>query len=217
RQALALGARGLIGPSDTFLVDAATYAGAINVFTLAGARLVGVPSDGEGPDLSALDRLTRAGAKGLYLMPNCNNPTGAEISAARRQKLVEFSRQSGIPLVEDDYGSDLWLEGDGAPPALRSLSGDVIYVGTFSKKLLPAFRGAFVVVPRALRSTLAALKHAADTGTSLLLQETLAEFLERGYLRAHLRRSVPEYLARRAALEKALVRHLPAGMTWRRP
>jgi DNA-binding transcriptional MocR family regulator len=45
----------------------------------------------------------------------------------------------------------------------------------------------------------------------------LAEFLERGYLRAHLGRTLPEYRARRDALEESLAKYLPPGMTWRRP
>jgi GntR family transcriptional regulator/MocR family aminotransferase len=217
QQALDLMSRALIGPSDTFLVDAATYGGAINVFSLAGARLVPVPSDAEGPDMAVLDRLTRAGAKGLYLMPNCNNPTGAEISASRRKSLVAWSQRAGVPLIEDDYGSDLWLGDRLPPPALRSLSGDVLYMGTFSKKLVPALRIGFIVCPRALRSTLLAIKQTIDLGTSLLLQYVLAEFLDRGYLRAHLGRTLPEYRARRDALEQSLARHLPPGIKWRRP
>ena len=46
-------------------------------------------------------------------------------------------------------------------------------------------------------------------GTSVLLQHALCEFLERGYLRAHLRRTVPEYRARRDALAGALAEGLP--------
>src|SRR4030095_14189783 len=45
QQGIDLGARALIAPGDTVLVDAATYAGASNVFSLAGARMVPVPSD----------------------------------------------------------------------------------------------------------------------------------------------------------------------------
>jgi DNA-binding transcriptional MocR family regulator len=90
-------------------------------------------------------------------------------------------------------------------------------MGTFSKKLVPALRVGFVVCPRALRSTAIAVKQAIDLGTSLLLQHVLAEFLDRGYLRAHLGRTLPEYRARRDALEQSLARHLPAGMKWRTP
>jgi hypothetical protein len=44
----------------------------------------------------------------------------------------------------------------------------------------------------------------------------LAEFLERGYLRAHLARILPEYKERRDALEAGLAAHLPDGIRWRR-
>ncbi len=217
QQGIDLVARALIAPGDTFLVDAATYAGAINVFSLAGARLVPVASDAEGPEMAALERLTRVGAKGFYLMPNCNNPTGAEISAARRKSLVAWSRRACVPLIEDDYGSDLWLGETAPPPALRALNGDVIYMSTFSKKLVPALRIGFIVCPRKLRPVLVGIKRTVELGTSLLLQYVLAEFLERGYLRAHLNKTLPEYRLRRNALEQALMRHLPPGMKWRRP
>jgi len=55
-----------------------------------------------------------------------------------------------------------------------------------------------------------------DLGNSEILQQALAEFLERGYLAAHLARTIPEYRVRREALEHALARHLPRGWKWRR-
>ena len=217
QQALDLVARTLVNPGDTFLVDSLTYSGAISVLTAAGARIVGVPSDDEGPSLGALRGLSRAGAKGFYLMPSCHNPTGASISTRRREELVAWSHETGIPLIEDDYGADLNLDGRPMPPALRALDGSVLYVGSYSKKLVPALRVGFVVCPPPLRPLLAAFKHALDLGSSLLLQHFLAEFLERGYMRAHLERVLPEYRARRDALERGLAAHLPETLSWRRP
>src|SRR6185369_15828966 len=79
QQGLDLIVRALVNPGDVFLVDPMTYPGAINLLTLAGARLVPIPSDGEGPDMLALARYRGAGAKGLYIMPNCRNPTGEHV------------------------------------------------------------------------------------------------------------------------------------------
>jgi DNA-binding transcriptional MocR family regulator len=216
QQALDLVVRALVNPGDTFLTDEATYAGALNVMTAGGARLIGVPSDDEGPSLAALEPLGRAGAKGLYLMPNSHNPTGAQISAARREALLDWSRRTGVPLIEDDYVADLDLDETPRPPSLRALDGDVIYIGTFSKRLAPALRTGFLVCPPALRPRLVALKHAMDLGNSELLQHTLAEFLERGYLAAHLQKTLPEYRRRRDALEQALARSLGRKLAWRR-
>jgi DNA-binding transcriptional MocR family regulator len=217
QQALDLVARTLINPGDTFLVDDATFTGALNVLAAAGARLVGVPSDAEGPDLGALERLERSGAKGFYVMPNHNNPTGHRISAARREALVDWSHRAGVPLVEDDYAADLNLDGNPLPPALRALDGEVIYLSTFSKRLIPGLRIGFLVCPLAFRARLLALKQTTDLCTSPITQEALAEFLERGYLRAHLSRVIPEYRRRRDALDKGLAAHIPTALKWRRP
>jgi DNA-binding transcriptional MocR family regulator len=217
QQALDLVARTLVNPGDVFLVDQSTYAGAINLLSAAGARLIGIGADEEGPSMSELERHSKAGVKGFYLMPNTQNPTGTRITAARRDALVAWSHQSGVPLIEDDYASELNLDGKPVPPALRTLDGEVIYIGTFSKKLIPALRIGYLLAPRSLKANLAALKHAMDLGTSELMQYALAEFLERGYLRAHLRVTVPEYRRRRDALEDSLAKNLPKGVQWSHP
>jgi DNA-binding transcriptional MocR family regulator len=217
QQAIDLLARALINPGDPVLVDEATFHGALNVLSAAGARLVAVPCDDDGPSLAALERLGNIGAKGFYLMPNSNNPTGASMSASRREALVAWSRRTGVPLIEDDYLADLDLDGAAPPAALRALDRDVIYVGSFSKRLAPALRVGFMAVPPALRSKIVVLKYAMDCGTSDLLQHVLAEFLDRGYLGAHLSKIVPEYRRRRDVLEAGLLRHLPRELKWRQP
>lgn len=217
QQALDLIARALIDDGDTFLVDESTYTGAINLLTAAGARLTGVPSDAEGPDPNALRRLVGSGAKGFYLMPNCGNPTGRCISTIRRRALVEWSHEANVPLIEDDYGADLNMDGVRPPPALRALDSQVIYVGTFSKKLIPALRVGFMVCPREMRKHLLPLKHAMDLGTSAVLQYALAEFIERGYLQAHIARTQVVYRERRDALCDALAKYMPEGVRWERP
>ena len=210
QQALDLVFRALVDPGDTVLVDRCTYHGALTTLAAAGAQAVGVPTDEEGPELAALRR--HAGARAFYLMPDANNPTGGWISQRRREALVAWSRSACVPLIEDDYAADIDLDGAPMPPALRALDGDVIYITTFSKKLVPALRLGAMICPRALRPRILALKYAMDLCSSSMLQYALAEFLERGYLRAHLERGLPVYRARRDALVAALEAQLPAGL-----
>lgn len=216
QQALHALATALLDPGDLVLLEGSTYSGAINAFAARGARLLPVPSEDEGPDVPSLHRVARGGVKALYLMPNHRNPTGDSISAARREALVQWSHQAGVPLIEDDYAADLDLEGHPCPPALRALDGQVLFVGTYSKKLMPALRVGFLLAPRSLRSRLLSIKQSVDLGTSALLQHALAEFLGRGYMRAHLARVLPAYRARRDALEHALLEHLPEPVQLRR-
>jgi 2-aminoadipate transaminase len=207
QQALDVVARALVDPGDTILAQEMTYPGALRIFAAAGARVESVAADREGPVLSSLGG-NRGRAKGFYVQTNHCNPTGACVGAERRRELVRFSREQGIPLIEDDYAADLELDGLPPPPALRALDGEVIYVGTFSKKLIPALRVGFVLSPPSLREHLVALKHTTDLGTSTLLQHALAEFLERGYLVPHLGRTRAAYRARRDVLVATLDKHL---------
>jgi DNA-binding transcriptional MocR family regulator len=217
RQALDLIARTLINPGDGFFVDALTDRVAASIFAAAGAQLVPVPDDGEGPSLAFLKRHGRAGTKGLYVMPNGQDPTALTLSPERRAALVGWSREARVPIIEGDHAADLRLDGGSPAPALRTLDGDVIYVGTFSKRLIPALRIGYLICPSPLRPALAALQQSAFGGAALLLQHALAEFLERGYLRAHLGRVIPAYRERRDALLSGLAANLPRGMRLRRP
>lgn len=213
QQALDVVARALVDPGDTILAQEMTYPGALRIFAAAGARVESVAADREGPVLGGIAS-GRGRAKGFYVQTNHCNPTGTCIGAERRRELVRFSREHGIPLIEDDYAADLELDGVPPPPALRALDGEVIYVGTFSKKLIPALRVGFVLSPPSLREHLVALKHTTDLGTSTLLQHALAEFLERGYLVPHLGRARVAYRARRDVLVATLDKHMPKAIQY---
>ena len=209
QQGLDIVLRTLVDPGDTFLVERETYSGALSLLAAARAHVVPISCDAEGPDVEALHRLGRGGIKGLYVIPNAQNPTGRTMPADRREALVAWSREFGVPLIEDDYAAELDLGTTPRPPALRALDRDVIHIGTFSKNLIPAVRVGYLVCPPDLRDVIVSLKHTMDLGTSALLQHAVAEFLERGYFRIHLERTLPEYRRRRDALLDELARVLP--------
>lgn len=217
QQAIDVVARALLEPGDAVLLDEATYTGALQIFTAAGARSEPVAADADGPVPAALERAASRGAKLAYLMPGHSNPTGRRIAEARRLEIVRWSRARGVPLLEDDFNADLELDPEPVLTSLRALDGDVIHVGTFSKKLMPALRIGYLLCPAPLREPLVALKHATALGTSTLLQFALAEFLERGYLEPHLDVVRAAYRARRDALAGALERHLPGSIRFEVP
>ncbi|MBX7193267.1 MAG: PLP-dependent aminotransferase family protein [Sandaracinaceae bacterium] len=214
QQALDVIVRSLVDPGDTVLVQAPTYGGALQIFAAAGARVEGLSNDAEGP---LVPTAARGRPKLLYLMPNHANPTGGCISERRRRELVTWARGRGVPIVEDDYAEDLELDTLPTPPAMRALDGEVLYTSSYSKRLVPALRIGFVLAPEPLRPTLCALQHTASLGSSLLLQLTLAELLERGYGRAHAARMREVYRSRRDALVDALEKHLEGRIAVPRP
>src|SRR5207249_11902668 len=80
QQALTLVATTLVSPGDTVLVEEPGYLAAIQCFQLAGARIVPVPGDDDGPDADRLVSLIRTEKpKLLYLVPTFQNPTGRTV------------------------------------------------------------------------------------------------------------------------------------------
>src|SRR5690606_24874008 len=96
QQGLDLIARTLLDPGDLVVTHASTYAGALQVFAATGARVVGIASDPDGPDLDALRRVGQRRPKLLYLMPNHVNPTGACMSSARRESVLAWARDTQV-------------------------------------------------------------------------------------------------------------------------
>lgn len=224
QQGIDLVGRLLVGPGDTVIVEDPTYHGALNVFRALGARIVGVPVDHEGLDVSALERLLDSEAlrgsrpKLLYTMPTFQNPTGVRLSLSRRRKLVALAAKHELPIFEDDFKGDLGYEGEELPP-LRALpeGRDVIYAGTFSKMLFPGVRLGWLVAPPVLVGRLSAAKSNVDLSSSQIFQAAMLRFAKGTRLERHAERVRNEYRRRRDALLAALEEEMPRGTTWTRP
>jgi len=184
-----------------------------------GARVVGIPMDEEGirPDLLAI-AIERHRPRLIYVQPTFQNPTTRVTSESRRRELLAIAARYRCPIVEDDWAGDLRFEGEDLPTLHALDSGQhVIYLSTFSKKLMPGLRLGWVCAPPPVMERLIELKRLQDCGTSPLLQVALDEFLREGGLDEHLRRVRPTYRARRDSMLEALERHFPQSARWERP
>ncbi|HET9316041.1 MAG TPA: PLP-dependent aminotransferase family protein, partial [Vicinamibacteria bacterium] len=210
QQALAIAARVLFEPGAPVWMEEPGYAGARDALTMAGARLVPVPVDRAGLEVSA-GIAREPGARGAYVTPSHQYPLGVTMTAARRLQLLDWARRAGAWIVEDDYDSEYRYES--LPIAsLQGLDRDsrVVYVGTFSKVLFPALRLGYLAVPPDLVPRFTAVREAMDVCPPSLLQAVLADFIAEGHFGRHLRRMRLLYAQRRQALVDALARELPA-------
>ncbi|MDD4903285.1 MAG: PLP-dependent aminotransferase family protein [Candidatus Bipolaricaulis sp.] len=212
-QGIHLLTQAFLEPGDTVLVEAPTYAGAIQAFRGAGARIVSIPSGPNGIDLEQLEAaLDRVRAKFLYIVPTYHNPTGGCLPIAEREALVTLAAQRGLPIVEDDPYSTLRYDGPHYP-SLYSLdpSECVIYLSTFSKSVFPGLRIGWIAAPTKLLPRLVSLRNLIDLFTNSLAQGSLYEFCKRGMFDAHLQRVRSEYVERRDAMVAALRRYVPTA------
>jgi GntR family transcriptional regulator/MocR family aminotransferase len=99
---------------------------------LGGMAVTAVPVDAEGLDVAAGIRQA-PDALLAVVTPGQQAPLGMTMTLARRRALLDWAQASGAWIVEDDYLSELQLEGRAAP-ALASLDhgGRVLHIGTFS-------------------------------------------------------------------------------------
>jgi GntR family transcriptional regulator/MocR family aminotransferase len=211
QQALALVAQILLRPGDVVLVEQPTYDVALDLFRAQHLKIIGCPTDRLGMQVELLVPLLQQHHPALiYSIPNFHNPTGACMSVPRRRQLIALADRYNIPILEDDFVGDLRYDGR-AQPALKALDpgGRVMYVGTFSKILMPGIRVGFLVADGPIYDRLAQLKRVNDLMTSTLMQRALEVYVTVGRYQAHVRRSCQAYRKRRDAMALAIQRHLP--------
>jgi GntR family transcriptional regulator/MocR family aminotransferase len=112
-------------------------------------------------------------------------------------------------VIEDDYDSEFRFDGRPLEP-LHALDrrGVVLYVGSFSKTLLPALRLGYVIAPPGLPAALARARQLADWNGPSATERALARFLDDGGFARHVRAARREYQARRDRLLAAIGREL---------
>jgi len=219
QQAIDLTARALVDPGDAVVVEQPGYFGAAFAFAGRGADVLGVEVDARGLRTDRLARLLRTRrVKLIHVTPAAQSPTGVPLADDRRAELLALADAHQVPVLEDDYDSELRWSGP-LRPTLKAddRGGHVVYAGTFSKVLFPGLRLGFVVAARPLLERVVALRALADFGTGVVEQAALATLLATRGLDRHVARLRRAYGARRAALLDALARRMPAGARWTPP
>ena len=181
------------------------YPTAKTLLSAAGARLLPVPCDEEGVDVS---RAPTQAPQLIYVTPSHQYPMGYAMSLQRRIALLAAARRHNAIVLEDDYDSE-FRYGSRPIAALQGIDrGDaVVYLGTFSKTLAPGLRVAYAIVPPSLISRVAEAQLLRAAVVPVHIQAALADFMREGQFRAHVRRMNAIYGERMAATVEALRRH----------
>jgi GntR family transcriptional regulator/MocR family aminotransferase len=203
QQGIALTAQVLLNPGEAVWMEDPGYPGAKGALLGASARLMPVPIDAEGLDVEA-GKARCPEARLAIVTPSHQCPLGVTMSLKRRLALLEWAREAGAWVIEDDYDSEYRYVGRPLA-ALHGLdtAGRVIYSGTFSKVLFPALRLGYLVVPRDLIEAFVTARLFADMHPPLLEQAVLTEFMTEGHFARHIRRMRMLYAERQAALVEA--------------
>ncbi|MBN1438509.1 MAG: PLP-dependent aminotransferase family protein [Anaerolineales bacterium] len=228
QQSIDLISKMLINNAERILVEDPTFLGALQVFSVFGARYIAVPIDADGIQTELLPEAFRAGPRFMYIIPTFQNPGGVTLSLKRRETLIALSDQYGIPILEDDPYCALRFEGETLPPLIaldaKRLgtadgypAGNVMYCGSFSKTLAPGLRLAWIAAPPEAIAKLVQIKQGADLHTPIFVQMAAYECLRDGFLERHIQKIRDVYRDRRNVMLAAMEQHFPKGMEWTRP
>lgn len=202
-QSIDLAVRLLTDTGDRAWVEEPCYWGVRSVLQSSGLTLVPVPVDDEGLNPTARDMA--APPRIALVTPSHQYPLGMVMSLARRRALLEFARQHGVWIIEDDYDSE-FRYGSRPLSSLQGLddSGQTIYVGSLGKMLFPGLRMGYMVVPDNLVDTFRTGIAELYREGQLMQQAVLTEFILDGHLTSHVRRMRGLYGERRELLINAI-------------
>ena len=175
------------------------------VFRNHSFEIVPVPVGASGLDLDALKTSSSTIA---YVTPSHQLPMGCVMPVANRLTLIEWAESGGKLIIEDDYDSELRYHGKPIP-SLQGLrpSGNIIYLGTFSKILSPALRVSYLVLPHSLLAAYRRVFRDYFATVSLLEQKILTKFMEQGHWNRHIRRMRTVYKKKHDTLLRAVEHH----------
>jgi 2-aminoadipate transaminase len=220
QQALDMLGKLFVDPGSKVLVEAPSYLGAIQSFSLFEPRYVAVDTDEGGLVPEALTEDRAAGARFIYVLPNFHNPTGLTLSLERRQALVERCAALQVPIIEDDPYGDLRYAGTAQPGLLglgRRAGATVVRLGSFSKVLAPGLRLGYIVAPKPIIAKLVQIKQATDLHTATLTQMAVYETVKDGFLATHLPKVRDLYKEQCGYMLDAMDEHFPDTVAWTRP
>ncbi len=231
QQALDLIGKIFLDPGDKVIVEEPTYLGALQAWNAYQAEYVTVLTDDDGMRPDALeDALKTHAVKFIYALPNFQNPSGVTLSGQRRIEIVRIAEKYDVPIIEDDPYGQLRYEGEHETPLIvidaqqrpngcnnGFITGNVIYLSTFSKTLCPGFRVAWMVGPEDVIARVVQAKQGADLHTGTLAQMVAYETARGGFLDRHVREIRKMYKENRDLMLGLMEELFPPGVTWTHP
>ena len=220
QQGLDFSARVFVDKGDVILMESPSYLGAINAFKACEPTFMEVPTDDGGMVMEELEKIlaTTENVKMIYVIPDFQNPTGRTWSLERRHKFMEIINKYEIPVIEDNPYGELRFENENMP-ALKSLDtkGLVVFLGTFSKVLVPGYRLGWVCASDEILSMYNFIKQGADLQTPTVTQLEANKYMEMFDLDKHVDTIRELYKHRRDVMMDAMEKYLPKEAKFTHP
>lgn len=210
----------LVNEGDVILTEDPAFVGCLNTFRSYGAKLIGIPMQQDGMDTDALEAALKAHpeTKLLYTIPSFQNPSGITTTLEKRKKVYELACKYDIAILEDNPYGELRFSGEDVP-TIKSIDteGRVLYAGSFSKVMAPAFRLGFLVFNKSLTMPLTIAKQTTDVHSNVLFQYVCNEYMTKYDFAAHLDKARDVYRAKCNLMLDTMRRTFHPAVTFSQP
>ncbi|MCH5304254.1 MAG: PLP-dependent aminotransferase family protein, partial [Ruminococcus sp.] len=184
---------GMLGLNKTVAIEKNSFPQAEQVFNDFKYKIFYTESDDRGITIQSLNKIN---PDILILNPNYNSQNGSTMPIARKIEIINWAKNNNCLIIEDDYNGELRYKTH-AKACIQSYSSEqVIYIGSFSKILLPSVRISYMVLPDFLIEKYITIKENYNQTTSKIEQLALSKYISDGKLEKYLRKSRRYYLAK---------------------
>ena len=176
----------VIGRGRAVAMENGDFKQASSIFSDYGIKTFALKSDKNG---AVLDELEKSGADVLFLQPSALSKISVTGLAARRNGFINWAEaESKRLIIEDDYNGELRYTARSVTAFQAVYPEKTVYIGSFSKLLLPSVRIAYMVLPPFLCERFVKRRDIYNQTCGKVEQLALKEYIETGALEKHLRR-----------------------------
>lgn len=203
----------VLNPGDLVAVEAPTYDRALLQLRRHDMRVLPLPVDADGLSVDALAAACERGhiPRMLYTIPNFQNPSGATLSAPRRDELLDLCERYDVLILEDDPYGRLRFEGEPIAGLFERAGLDrVMFTSSFSKTVAPGLRVGYVLMPSDRVARISKVANDTYISPALIAQGAIHQLVSGGHLDTNVERVTALMRERRDAMVDGIV-HMPVG------
>ena len=189
-QSLYLITNALIDKGDSVVIENPLFPNVHSVFKSSEANLIPIDLDDEGIDITQMNTIKKQ-VKMVHVTPSNHYPLGIKMSLKRRQEMLNWATKNKALIIENDYENEIANSVESIPTIFSlDVEDRTIYMGTFNRLLHPSIRLGYMIVPKYLVKTVAAIQEHSHRFVTPSIQVVMNQFIEKNYLFQHINNSI---------------------------
>lgn len=194
----------LVGTNKIVALADSSYVQAEFIFKSYGYKIKYFECDKSGATISSLEHIK---PDILLINPNFITNSGASMPVNRRLEIICWAKENNVLIIEDDYNGELRYSTHPTPCMQNYDNENTVYLGSFSKILLPSVRISYMVLPKKLLKKYKKIKGFTNQTASKSEQLALAKYINNGKIDVHLRKARRVYLEKSKTILNSIKKH----------